>query len=276
MPIELTNKLDDNIPIDVREISTTVLGDNSLAQLAKTIVHYGNRPVELGELFKLRGNSSDGQIIWNGNLSHVHHIGYQIDRGEWIVRGTAGNHVGREMSGGQIIVWGDVGDHVGSQMRGGLIRVRGNAGNQPGGCYPGSKFGMNRGAILITGNAGSGVGHAMRRGLIAIGGDAMSGLGTNMLAGTIFVCGQCRPSVGANMKRGTVVIGCGDCGKTELFSSVNFRLATISNPLIIDLIANWLATAGFEFDQERILQQQFVQFAGDQVCGGRGEIFCAV
>lgn len=273
MQIELTSTLNDSIPVDVREISTSLLYGKSRAQVAKTIVHHGNRPVEFGELFKLRGAPGDGQIIWEGDLRHVHHIGCQMDRGELIVDGPAGNHLGREMSGGQITVHGDVGDHVGSQMRGGLIWVRGNAGDQPGGTYPGSKFGMNRGTILIGGNSGAAAGQAMRRGLIAIGGDAMSGLGANMLAGTIFVRGRCQPSVGSNMKRGTIVIGSNDRGSTELFSPINFRRAGISCPPMIGLIANWLEKADFAFDKERLLQQQFEQFAGDQVCGGRGEIF---
>lgn len=273
MQIELTSTLNDAIPVDVREISTSLMLDKSRTQVAKTIVHYGNRPIELGELFKLRGNPGDGQITWEGNLKHVHHIGYQMVRGELIVDGTAGNHLGREMSGGRITVLGDVGDLVGSEMRGGLIWVRGNAGDQLGGTCPGSKFGMNRGTILIGGNSGAAAGNAMRRGLIAIGGDAMSGLGANMLAGTIFVCGQCQPSVGSNMKRGTIVIGSNDRGSTELFSRINFRRAGISYPPMIGLIANWLEKADFSFEKERLLQQQFEQSAGDQVCGGRGEIF---
>jgi formylmethanofuran dehydrogenase subunit C len=275
MPIELISNLHDMIPVDVREINTGLLYDKSLRQIAKTTVHHGNRSVEFGELFRLRGNHGDGQVIWKGNLKHVHQIGYRMDQGEWIVEGTAGNHVGREMSGGQITVRGDVGDHAGGSMRGGLIRIQGNAGDQAGGCHPGSKFGMNRGTILITGNAGTAAGNGMRRGLIAIGGDAQGGLGINMQAGTIVVLGKCKSPVASNMKRGTIVIGSNDRENSACFSSINFRRASRDGSPVVGLIAHWLEKSGFEFDRESFLRRQFEQFAGDQVHHGRGEVFVA-
>ncbi len=273
MTIELTSALADMIPVDVREINARLVRDKSPLQISKMQVHHGNRPVELGELFKVSGVADDEQLIWQGNLRHVHHIGYRMDVGKLVVVGTAGNHLGREMSGGQITVHGDVGDHAGSQMRGGLIRVGGSAGDQPGGCIPGAKFGMNRGTILISGNAGSGAGHAMRRGLIAIGGDAMPGLGANMLAGTIIICGNCQPPVGLNMRRGTIVAAGDSPLRVENISRVNFHSGGMGCSPVIGLLANWLEKTGFEFDKEGLDRQQFEQFAGDQVRGGRGELF---
>ncbi len=276
MSIYLRTRVTDSLPIDVRAVRPNLFEESSLERLSRQKILHGNREVECGELFDIFRSGDVADIVWQGNLSSVHQIGYQMKHVVMRIEGNAGRHVGSQMTSGEIIVDGDAGDYLGLQMFGGIIRVTGNAGESVGGRYPGSKSGMNRGTILVDGDAGNGVGVGMRRGLIAVAGNVGSGTGWNLLAGTIVVFGSCQASVGQNLKRGTIILA----GEQTTFRRhrcpANFRYAGTYQPAVLPLISRWLKTLEFSFPDRLLGPRLFNQFAGDLLKGERGEVMCGI
>lgn len=273
MPVELLSKLPGNLPIDVRNVR----GGESAQDFEKTLIHVGNERVALAEVFDIQGDSlEDANVIWNGDLSNVSHIGYANKSGTVTVEGDAGDHVGTKMSGGEIVVKGSVRDFAGTEIQGGVIRIAKNAGDFVGGPLSGSKLGMNRGAIFISGNTGGYTGRAMRRGTIVVGGTSGPGLGMDMIAGTIVAFGELNTIPGVNMKRGTIIAANAD--SAIKFPGANFGFSGRALPPVIPIIANWLTTQNQQwrianFDTECLINRKFDQYACDLVNGGRGELF---
>ncbi len=251
------------VPLEVESILPESARELSADQISKLLVQNGNRQVELGEFFHVRGSAADEAIEWLGDLKAVHRIGEKMTRGKVFVRGTAGRHVGGQMRGGEIVVEGDASDWVGGEMHGGIIRVRGSAGNLVGGAYRGSLRGMTGGTIIIHGSAGDEVAHSQRRGLIAIGGDVGAYAAINMLAGTLVVKGSCGQRPGAGMHRGTLVfLG----PRPQLLPT--FRFGCRYSPTWLPLVANQLKKHEFELPP----MPQVNLFHGDMLHGGRGEV----
>jgi len=276
MSIYLRTRVTGSLPIDVRAVRTDLFHDPSLVRLGRQKILHGNRAVECGELFEISRSDDSADIVWQGDLSSVHYIGYKMKQIVMRIEGNAGRHVGSQMTSGEIIVDGDAGDYLGLQMYGGVIRVKGNAGDLVGGCYPGSKSGMNRGTILINGNVGNGVGVGMRRGLIAVAGNVGSGTGWNMLAGTIVVFGSCEESVGQNMKRGTIILAGDQPSFCRHRCPPNFRYAGTYQPAVLPLISRWLKKLESSFPDRLLRLRLFDVFAGDLLKGGRGEVMCGI
>ena len=117
------------VPVEVEGITPNVVREKSLADIEQMDIFHGNQKLPLAEMFDVTGDSSDGQLNWEGELSGVHWIGAKMSDGVIRVSGNAGRHVGSEMSGGEIHVAGDASDWVGGEMFGDLIHVRGRAGH---------------------------------------------------------------------------------------------------------------------------------------------------
>lgn len=276
MPLILEQQVETSLPIEVPNIVPESLRGSSTQQIAKQTIGFGNRDIELGELFRVSGKLKNDKteqpdIIWRGHLNSVHWIGASMSVGWMAVESSAGRHLGSQMVGGLINVHGDVSDFTGCEMTGGTIRVAGDAGDLAGANYPGSKFGMNRGTIIIQGHAGKGVGQAMRRGVIVVGKTCGELAGWDMLAGTLIVLGQCGTNCGAGMKRGTIVLSDPNQPPPDL---PVFRKGSSQQSFpVLRLLANWLANEMNGFDRGRFLSPPFVQYHGDVLRGGRGEIF---
>ncbi len=256
------------VPLEVEGIVPAAVRDLSLDAICKLPVFHGNRSSELGEFFQVRGDPTDGNCIWEGDLSGVHWLGAKMREGTIVVRGPVGRHLGSEMAGGQIDVHGDASDWVGAELHGGRIHIHGSAGHLVGAAYRGSRRGMTAGIILVDGSVGNEVGMTMRRGLLAVGGDAGDLLAMNMLAGTVAVAGNTGIRASAGMHRGTLILA----GPTRPELLPTFRRATTGQPLILQLIFRTLRTAGFEVTADQ-WGTSFDLYHGDMIQGGRGEVF---
>jgi formylmethanofuran dehydrogenase subunit C len=254
------------VPLEVETILPEHVRELPAAEVARLKVQNGNRQVELGAFFHVRGSAVDDAVEWMGDLKAVHRIGQQMTRGRIFILGNVGRHVGSEMRGGEILVEGNASDWVGGEMKKGLIRVKGSAGNLVGGAYRGGLRGMTGGTILIDGDAGDEVAHSQRRGLIAIGGNVGSYAAINMLAGTLIVKGSCGLRPGAGMRRGSLVfLG----PRPELLPT--FRFGCRYAPTWLPMVARQLKEQGFELPVER-LSDPVDLFHGDLLHGGRGEV----
>lgn len=255
------------VPVEVEGVTPDVVSDKPLAEIEQIEVFHGNQKARLADFFEVRGDPTDGQMLWEGDLSGVHWIGAKMRSGNVRVRGNAGRHVGSGMQGGEIIIDGDAGDWVGGEMRGGFIHVHGRAGHLIGAAYRGSARGMTGGMILVDGDVGNEVGHSMRRGLLAVGGNAGDLAGFNMLAGSILLFGDVGIRHGAGMRRGTI----GFFGDQPPPLLPSFRHACRYRPDILSVVLRQLQRRNFPL-ADGLLDCEVDLYNGDMIEGGRGEI----
>jgi formylmethanofuran dehydrogenase subunit C len=267
MALELIYTAETNVPVEVEGLTPDALRGATLDKVRKFEVFHGNRPMPLGDLFHVKGDTADLEWHLHGDVSGVHWLGAHMAEGEIHIHGPAGRHVGSGMRGGTIVLDGDASDWLGAEMRGGMIRVVGDAGNLVGAAYPGSLRGMRGGAIFVHGNAGSEIGHSMRRGMIAVAGTCGDLPGYGMLAGSLLVFGASGERPGAGMRRG--MLGLFGTPRPNLLPT--FRYACRYRPAALQLIAKQLTASGFPIDRE-VLTADVDLFHGDLLEGGRGEI----
>lgn len=198
---------DSAIPLDFQGILPENLESLTKLEIGKRPVQYGNRTVELGEIAKLTGDPSDGQLWFGGDTGRVKQLGARMTRGTIWIENDAGWHAGAQMEGGLLTIHGSAGDWLGAEMRGGKIEVYVDAGNNVGAGYRGSRRGMLGGSIRIRGNASDEVGSAMRRGMIGVDGRIGCWAAAGMIAGTIFAGKGFGTHPGAGLKRGTLISG---------------------------------------------------------------------
>lgn len=254
------------MPVEVDAVTPTSLLGKSTAEIERLLIQHGNRRVALAELFRVAGDPADEQLTFVGDLSGVHGIGMNLDRGTVRVEGHAGRHVGSEMTAGEIHVFGNAGDWLGGEMHGGLIDVHGDAGDLVGSAYRGSARGMTGGTLLVRGNAGRELGLSMRRGLIAVGGNTGDFPGLNMIAGSILVFGTTGRSAAAGMHRGTVAV----FGKPPTLPGT-FRSGGACTVRFLRLYFAELRRLGFPVPAE--LDRAVMQiFSGDLLTVGKGEV----
>lgn len=269
MPLVLKLKTTSSIPIEVEMIQPVVVSQQSLDEIRRTPIYWGNQTPALAEVFDVSGSAADdSEIVFEGDCSPVKLIGSGLSAGRIVVRGNAGMHLGAEMTGGEIIVHGNVSDWAGAEMHGGRIQIHGHAGNQIGAVYRGGKKGMTGGEILIHGNAGHEIGNSMRRGLIAIGGHAGDAVGYRLIAGTILIFGQCGIRPGAGMLRGTIGI-LGTSPPPALLPT--FRSSGYCETVFLQIYLRHLLKSGFPIPDD-CLTAEFHRHRGDFLELGRGEI----
>ncbi|MGB1800744.1 MAG: formylmethanofuran dehydrogenase subunit C [Gammaproteobacteria bacterium] len=231
--------------------------------LPLTLFH-GNRQVNLADFFNCSG-SYDGEIIIEGDLANVKHVGSVMSQGKLIIEGNIGVHTGAAISGGEIIIEGDAADWLAPEIIGGRVIVKGNAGHMVGSGYRGSSVGMQGGEIIVHGNVKNETGHVMRRGLIAIGGNAGDFTGVNMLAGTIIVLGEMGIRAGAGMKRGSII------SQTQASILPTFTRSCEYQPTFLKHYFKYLKSLGLPIDDE-LINGTFVRWCGDSVELNRGEL----
>ncbi len=268
MSLTLTYTAGTSVPVRLQAVTPTRLRELSIAEIERLEIMQGNRPIRLGELFRVSGDPSDGRIDLEGDLGGVHEIGHAMADGEIHVHGRAGRHLGGEMTGGTIRVEGDAGDFVGCEMKGGLIRVVGSAGHHVGAAYAGSRRGITDGTILIGGNAGDQAGASMRRGMVVIAGSCGDAAGFDMIAGTILVFGSCGVHPGAGMRRGTL----GLFGPDPPRLLPTFRRCDRFRPLFVRLIARELDRLSFP-THRGLSEEELTLYHGDLVALGKGEVW---
>ncbi|MEZ6086825.1 MAG: formylmethanofuran dehydrogenase subunit C [Pirellulaceae bacterium] len=262
--IQLTLKVEPQVPLQCEVLSPDVLGTLTKDQIARLPVVYGRRERVLGDFFDIEGDNGD-ELRLSGDLHRVRWIGKGMSRGKITIAGDAGMHLGSGMSGGTIVVEGSVDHWLGAEMTGGFIVVNGNAGSQIGGAYTGSLVGMREGTILVRGDAGHEVGMRMRRGLIAIGGVAGDLVGMQMKGGTIALLSGAGRRCGAWMNRGTII----SLSPLEILPT--FRYGAIFNPTFMHLYAKYLGDHGFQLPY-RAEEGCFDRYSGDATALGKGEL----
>jgi formylmethanofuran dehydrogenase subunit C len=260
----LTLQVQPTAPLEADVITPDRLMEKTAAEIAALPVTHGNEQARLGDFFAVEGDGT-AEIVVEGDLSRVKHVGTGMTQGSITIHGNAGMHLGASMRGGAIVVHGNAGDWAGAEMRGGRIHIHGNAGHGLGGAYRGSRRGMNRGLILVEGNAGNEVGAIMRRGVIAVLGDVGDFAGAFMLAGTIIVGGQLGARAGAGMKRGTIVA----FHPPELLPT--FRYDCAYQPDFMRLVLRRVCAQGVRIGDEYV-QGCYRRYSGDFTELGKGEI----
>lgn len=264
MPLHLQLHTQPEVPLEADCICPDKLQSMKNEDISSLIVFHGNRQVQLGDFFDCKGNF-DGEIIVDGNLENIKHVGALMSFGKILVNGNIGLHTGAVMSGGEIIIEGNASDWLGAEMLGGKITVKGNAGHMTGSGYRGSSIGMQGGEIIVHGNVKNETGHVMRRGLIAVGGDSGDFTGVNMVAGTIIVLGKMGIRTGAGMKRGSII----SFNKAEILPT--FSRNCEYHPSFIKFYVSYLEKNGFSIDSS-FLDKPFERWSGDSVELNRGEI----
>lgn len=264
--ITLKPKIEFKVPAEAECISPDAFWGKSVGELGGLEILYGNKRKKLADAFEIAekpGNPEE--ILIEGNVSAVKHIGARMSKGKVVIKGSAGMHLGREMEGGEIVVKGDTGDWLGAEMRGGLIRVKGNARNLAGAAYRGSNLGMRGGTILIEGDAGSEVGELMRRGTIVIQGNMGTFAGVLMTGGSLVCFGHIGEKAGAGMDRGTIVV----FNPLELLPT--FRYSCTYNPAFLRTFLGALRKHDLPIRGEH-LEGLYDRYDGDLAALGKGEI----
>lgn len=214
--------------------------------LARASCWIGRQRTTVGELFDVRGDTSD-EVRIEGDLSLV-------------------DGLGAGMTSGMLRLEGNVGDEVGRAMTGGLIKINGSAGDRLGAPVPGASRGMTGGEIIVSGNVGKNTARRVRRGLIVIGGDTGPGAAHAMIAGTLLVAGKLGPGAGLWSKRGSVIA----LGGIEI--PVTYRYACTYHPPYIPVLLRYLQrTRNFALDG-RFARGRYRRWTGDVADVGKGEI----
>ncbi len=221
MKIVLNPKTRLDVPVEVRKVRPDVVAQfDNVESIKRLPVWYGNRRVELSELFEISiegeftKNLSEIIIIFEGKgTEKLRYVGYKMKGGRIEVHGDVGPLAGYRMENGELVIFGNADHYLGSKMKGGKIEVFGNAGSFVGGKLVGEKYGkgMRGGVIVIHGSAGSYVGHGMSKGDIIIEKDAGNFPGYGMKGGNIVIHGNTGLYPGARMSGGRVIV----LGKVE-------------------------------------------------------------
>ncbi|MDP6626520.1 MAG: formylmethanofuran dehydrogenase subunit C [Methanopyri archaeon] len=254
------------IPVEAECISPDIFAAQPAKELGKLEVLWGNKRKPLSELFEIDPSGEQDEIVIEGDVSAVKHIGARMTTGLITIHGNAGMHLGTEMDGGRIVVHGDVGDWLGAEMKDGLIHVKGNTGNLAGAGYRGSKTGMAGGSIIIEGNAGDEVGELMCGGTIAVAGGLGTFAGTLMTGGTIVCLGVLGGRAGAAMDGGTII------ALTPPRLLPTFIPQGTDRPSHVGELLQQLKGNGFPLTEEHI-GALFDRYEGDVSGKGKGEVF---
>lgn len=237
------------IVLDVEGILPQTVHQKSREDVEEMQIICGNRNVDLGDFFDV-DTEGDG-LIFEGDLRKVKRVGWSLEDGEILVRGTAGMYVGAFMQGGKIMVEGDVGPFSALNMGGGELIVKGDAGDYLGASYRGEWRGMSSGKILVEGNAGMEVGSHMRDGIIIIRNFVDSFCGTRMSGGIVFA-NKANVRAGAGMKSGDIIVN----GTPELLPG--FYLEGQMTPEI----------------EDEMLKEDYNVYSGDHAeRGAKGQLF---
>lgn len=258
--IKLSPVKEFKFPIIAECLNPSIFAGKTLEEIAKLEIWEGNKPKQLGELFKVEENRSENQpeqevaITIQGNLSKVRRIGACMKNGEIVIHGDAGMHLGEEMKGGKITVHGNVDSWAGAMMKNGTIEIHGNAGNYLGAPFRGCSEGIHGGKIIVHGNVGTEAGAHMHGGVIKIYGSAAQFVGFRMCDGTIYVQRDAESRAGACMTRGKIVIG-------------GF-LESVLPSFTIDGIRGKV-----KIEENETAEGPFYLFLGDRVENGDGKLY---
>ncbi len=137
------------------------------------------------------------------NAAHLHGALAGLKKGEYVVKGDAGDYLGVLTDGASIRVTGNAGKYVADNMTRGQVVVDGSAGYGAG-LYP---YG---GTLVVRGDAGDFTATMNKGATIIVGGNVGDECGTYHLAGEFIVVGNAGRNFANYLIRGTVYLG-GEC-----------------------------------------------------------------
>lgn len=265
--MQLTPKFETTIPVVAECVTPDNFSQNSVEDIKKMTVYYGNKEKLLGDLFEVSDDSSD-TITITKSVPNVKYIGKKMTTGSIIINGDCGMHTGAHMKGGCITVKGNVSDWCGAEMRGGEILIEGNAGHCLGGAYRGSKSGMNKGLIVVKGNTGNETGGLMKKGIIVVKGNTGAMPGCGMRGGTIFCYGVLGERPGSLMERGSIVA----YNTPQLLPTFTYN--AIYNPTWLRVFLMDLQKKPYNIPiKKEHIEGLYKRYNGDLSELGKGEIF---
>ncbi|HEY69064.1 MAG TPA: tributyrin esterase [Anaerolineae bacterium] len=155
---------------------------------------------ELREVNGALRESLNGGPVEIKNAEDLHGLAAGLNRGEVVVRGSAGDYLGVLNSGGTIRVTKNAGKYVADNMTDGVIIIEGNADYGVGQyCYGGT--------VVVHGNAGDFTATMNKGATIIVNGDVGDEAGTYMLAGDLVVVGNAGENFANYLIRGDIYIG---------------------------------------------------------------------
>ena len=249
--------------LDLRSLSPTVLSALTAAEIERLQVGHGNALLRLAEFFQVAARDDDALMLV-GDLSRCDRIGWQMDGGELVVEGHAGDYAGAGMKAGTLTVQGSVGALAACEMAGGTLTIDGDAGDFAASTLPGSMDGMRGGTLVVRGHVGARFADRMRRGTAVVFGDAGDFLASRLVAGTVALGGRCGAHPGYGMRRGSLVFATGGPDIPPTFVP-----AIADAPVFWQLLSRDLAQHGGVFAglPARRIERQL----GDLAADGKGE-----
>jgi formylmethanofuran dehydrogenase subunit C len=265
--VVLTLKQAPALRVDARGLNPAAMAGLARAQIERLVVGHGNQMLPLAEFFSVSEAGEGDELTFEGDLSRVDRIGWQLGVGRIVVEGAVGDYVGGGMTAGEVVVKGDAGALAACEMAGGSLTIEGDVGDFAASTLPGSMDGMRGGSFIVRGDAGARFGDRMRRGSAIVFGRVGDFAASRMVAGTIAVGGGTGAHVGYGMRRGSVVFA-GTAGPPAI--DPTFVPALAAAPVIWQLLARDLARHGGPF--VGLASRRIVRHLGDVGAAGKGEL----
>jgi len=270
MPLVLTPRATEGLPpleIDLAGITPERVAGHDAVDVGRLLVSADGRPCRLDELFCVAGRAADGILECRGDFSRVHRVAAGMGRGVVRVSGDVGRHAGEGMRGGRLEVTGDAGDWLAAEIAGGEVVIAGDAGDNVAAALPGSVTGGTGGSVIIGGSVGDLAAARLRRGIVAVARGCGSGAGFEMRAGSLVVGGSVGSHPGLGMRRGSVI------ALVERPSPpATFRRGVAWRPAFLPVLLSWLVGVGFAPATAALRVENWRQWHGDSLAGGRGEL----
>ncbi len=254
--------------LDMSWITTAITKACSADQAKKLTIQMGNKNIEVGELFKIKGDFNNQNITLENSSTRLDYIGHALPKGvQLVVHGDCGVYCGAQLAGGKLVIEGSTSDFTACAMHSGLVEVRQNCGHYTGAAYAGHKKGMSGGTILVHGDTGDFAGDLMRRGVIMVAGNIGDYCGSRMIAGTITNLGTVGRHAGAGMRRGTLLFAELPENMGEAFSNCGRH-----NLGYLTLLLHELRTYHSQFRSLHSMRRRVQKYMGDLSVGGLGEV----
>lgn len=254
--------------LDMSWITTAITKACNADQAKRLTVQVGNKNIEVGELFNIKGDFSNQNITLENSSTRLDYIGHALPKGVHLtVHGDCGYYSGAQLAGGKLVIEGSASNFTACAMNSGLIEVRQNCGHYTGAAYAGHKKGMSGGTVLVHGDTGDFTGDLMRRGVIMVAGNIGDYCGSRMIAGTITNLGNVGRHAGAGMRRGTLLFPELPENMSEAFSNCGRH-----NLGYLTLLLRELRTYNSQFRSLHSMRRRVQKYMGDLSVGGLGEI----
>lgn len=265
MALRLTLKTEPGERITLAGLTPSRLAGRTSGDIENHPVGRGQHPVNIGDVFTISGDISDGALVIEGGSPRFDDVAAGLDGGSVTVKGDVGHYAGHRMTGGRLEIEGSARHHLASTMIDGLVTVSGSVGDRLGAPKPGERDGMLGGAVIINGSAGDLCGERQRRGLVLIKGDVGQQAGGRMLGGTLWALKGFGDCVGIQMRRGTILTPRLDAPMATFLDCGEHRLG-----ILTIMARHYAEVLG---DLAPPLPTGLVRrFAGDTASIGRGEI----